>query len=155
MTAKTIRVTSVFPASVDVVWDKLQRLDTLQYIARPYAAFRPLDGAATAWRDGCVSRFALRLFGVIPLGVHTINVVAFSREALTVQTRESNKRVPVWNHKILIEPLGGNETAYTDEVELFAGFATPIVYAWSAMFYRHRQRRWRKLLKEAGQGNER
>jgi hypothetical protein len=149
MTTKTIRVTSVFPASVDAVWDKLQRLDTLQYIARPYAAFRPLDGAAMTWRDGCISRFALRLFGVIPLGVHTINVVMFSREALTVQTHESNKRVPVWNHQITLKPLGNDKTEYTDEVELFADFATPIVCAWSMAFYRHRQRKWRKLLKEA------
>jgi hypothetical protein len=148
MIHKNIRVTSVFPVSVDVVWDKLQRFDTLQYIARPYAAFKPLGGTAVTWREGDTSRFALRLFGVIPLGIHTIDVLTFDRETLTVRTREGNKRVPVWNHKILLKPLGGNKTEYTDEVELFAGFATPIVRAWSAAFYCHRQRKWRKLLKE-------
>jgi ligand-binding SRPBCC domain-containing protein len=149
MTRKIVRVTSVFPASVDVVWDKLQQLDTLQYIARPYATFEPQRETLTAWREGEISRFSLRLFGVIPLGVHTIHIVRFDREALTVQTREGNQCVPMWNHKINLKPLDNNKTEYTDEVELFAGFVTPMAYAWSVLFYRHRQRKWRKLLKEA------
>jgi len=34
-----VRKSSVFPASRDVVFEKLQKLDTLQSIAKPYAVF--------------------------------------------------------------------------------------------------------------------
>ncbi|MDR2531146.1 MAG: hypothetical protein LBC65_06365 [Oscillospiraceae bacterium] len=147
MRSNSVRVSSVFPASVDSVWDKLQRLDTLQFIARPYAVFKPLGDASLTWREGETARFSLWLFGVIPFGVHNINVVSFDRKTLTVQTREGNKFVPLWNHKITLKPLDGGNTAYTDEVELFASWVTPIVYVWSVMFYKHRQRKWCKLLK--------
>jgi len=147
--SRTVRVTSVFPAGADAVWERLQRLDTLRYIARPYATFDPLKNTSLVWRQGETSRFALRLFGIFYIGVHTINVVKFDRDTLTIQTREGNNRVPVWNHKIVLKRQGAAKTQYTDTVEIFAGWATPIVYAWGVMFYRHRQRKWRKLLKGA------
>jgi hypothetical protein len=144
---KIIKVSSRLPASVDEIWDKLQRFDTLQYIARPYATFAPIDGKDLIWREGETSRFKLRLFGFLPFGAHTINVVTFDRIAQTVQTREGNKRVPIWNHKITLKSLSDGETEYTDEVELFANRATSLVYVWGVIFYRHRQRKWRKLLR--------
>lgn len=42
-----VRKSTVFPASRDVVFEKLQKLETLQYIAKPYATFEPV-GAAVA-----------------------------------------------------------------------------------------------------------
>jgi hypothetical protein len=65
-----------------------------------------------------------------------------------VQTHESNERVSLWNHKITLEPLTNTETEYADEVELFASWATLPVSVWTTLFYRHRQRRWLRLLKK-------
>jgi hypothetical protein len=143
---KLISVSSRFPVSVDEIWDKLQRLDTLQYVAYPFATFTLMDGNDLIWREGETSRFKLRLFGFIPFGTHTINVITFDRAAKLVQTHESNKSVPIWNHRITLKYLTDDVTEYTDEVELSAGLATPFVYAWGMMFYRHRQRRWMKLI---------
>ena len=145
MKRKTIRRTTILPAGVEEIWDKLQQLSTLQYIAKPYATFRPLE-EMTVWQAGEVSHFSLKLFGFLPMGVHRIQVVEFDKARLTIYTNESNKFVPVWNHRILLEQLEDGACLYRDEVEIGAGILTPVVALWAGRFYRHRQRKWIRLL---------
>lgn len=146
---RIVCVSSIFPACADEVWDKLQHLDTLQYIAAPFATFEPLDKEKMIWRKGETAKFKLKLFGVFSFGVHIINVIQFDKNTYTVLTNEGNKSVPVWNHKISFEIIDEKSVRYTDEVELFAGWMTNIVYCWSRMFYRHRQKKWQQLLKSS------
>jgi hypothetical protein len=145
--SKTISISSVFPASVDEIWDKLQQIGTLQYIAAPYATFKPVGDMPLVWIEGGTSKLILNLFGFISLGVHTIHMKQFQKEALTIYTNESNKYVPVWNHRIVLQKTDSDEkTNYRDEVEIIAGWKTPIIVAWSRLFYKHRQKKWLTLL---------
>lgn len=144
---KIVSISSVFPASPEQIWSQLVKVETLQYIAAPYASFRPVNSdESMTWQKGAVSRFYLRIFGFISAGVHEIRVKEFNKTTYTIQTVESNKTVPVWKHKIVLKPIDTLSTCYTDEVELYAGWLTCIVYLWSKMFYRHRQRKWLQLL---------
>ena len=145
MKTKTIQVTSILPFSEDVIWENLMLFSTLKYITAPFATFTPINDVIV-WKEGEVFRFHLRLFGFIPMGVHEIKVIECNRETLSVYTHESNPRVPVWNHRILLEPCNDRTVRYTDEVEIQARWATPIVVVWSRVFYRHRQRKWKSLL---------
>ncbi|MBR2782961.1 MAG: hypothetical protein IKD93_02050 [Firmicutes bacterium] len=142
-----VRKSSVIPAPRDVVFTKLQKLETLQYIAKPYAAFEPVGAAAPVWTAGSTSAYRFLLFGVIPWGTHTIRIVRFDPEG--VSSREGNEHVPVWNHDITMIPIDENRTKYTDQVEIRAGWKTPFVWLWAKAFYAHRQRKWISLLKEA------
>ena len=143
-----VRKTSFFPAKRDVVFARLQRLETLQYIAAPYASFTPVDKSADfLWQVGSRSSYRFRLFGLIPYGTHTIRIERFDEEV--VQSRESNEHVPVWNHRITLRDLGAG-TEYTDEVEIKAGWKTPFIWLWAKAFYAHRQRKWIRLLKTDG-----
>lgn len=146
LNSKTIRISSLFPASTDEIWDKLQRLDTLQYITAPLATFKPIDTTGMKWIEGETSTFLLKIFSILPMGIHTIHVIQFNKDTLTVYTNESNKSVPIWNHKITLQTTDDATCCYTDEVELYAGWKTPIVFLWSKFFYKHRQRKWLKLL---------
>ena len=149
MKSKTIKICSEFPASVDEIWNMLRQMETLRYIAAPYVVFKPLKNAALIWKEGETSEFALRLFGFFNMGVHTINVIQFDKETLTVFTNEGNKYIPTWNHRIMLRKTEkAGFTSYCDEVEMSAGWKTPIVAVWGKMFYRHRQRKWLKLLIE-------
>ncbi|MDR1615864.1 MAG: hypothetical protein LBR98_02485 [Syntrophomonadaceae bacterium] len=144
---ETIQVSSVFKAPPEKIWPLLTHMDTLRYIASPYAAFVPAGKpSGETWRAGETYRFRLRVFGIIPLGVHTIRVQIFDHGKLRVQTAENNRFVPTWNHCITLEPEGISQTRYTDEVEIGAGRFTGLVRLWSAAFYRHRQKRWARLL---------
>ena len=141
----TVNKSSVFPASKQEIFEKLQKLKTLQHIAYPYATFTPTDGSTELiWKENTASKFYFKLFSFIPFGVHTINVVKFDIEE--IYTKESNIHVPIWNHKITLEEINENSTKYTDIVEIEAGWKTIFVYLWANCFYAHRQRKWKQLL---------
>ena len=140
-----VRKTSVFPASRRIVFSKLQELKTLQYIARPYAVFIPVSPAPSMWAVGNESCFRLKLWGIIPFGIHTIQVVRVDPGGIS--SRERNPHVPVWNHDIALIAVDEQHTEYTDSVEIHAGWKTFFVWLWAKAFYRHRQRKWIKALK--------
>ena len=64
-----------------------------------------------------------------------------------MNTNEHNTYVPTWNHKINLKDNGNGTTEYSDEVEIGAGWKTIFVWCWANLFYRHRQKKWIKLLK--------
>ena len=110
------------------MFKRLRQLSTLRYIAFPYAVFVPLNaGKDMLWQPGQRFEFRLRLFGVIPFGIYTINVLEFDMEK-GIYTEESNSHVPAWNHRISVEPVSSGSVRYTDEVEISAGRKTPVVY---------------------------
>ena len=139
-----VRKTSVFPASRETVFEKLQKLETLQTIAKPYATFEPMGENMGTWSVGSTSSYRFRLFGVIPFGIHTIHIVRFDPDGIS--SREGNGHVPVWNHDISLIPLDDSHTGYTDRVEIRAGWKTFFVWLWANAFYAHRQRKWLRLL---------
>lgn len=140
-----VRRTSIFPAARAEVFARLQRLETLQTIAAPYASFTPVEeSAGFKWQEGSVSSYRFKLFGLIPFGTHTIRIERFDMDV--VQSREGNAHVPVWNHRITLKALGAC-TEYTDEVEIRAGWKTFFVWLWAKAFYAHRQRKWIRLLR--------
>ncbi len=145
----TVQKSSVFPASRHTVFTKLRELRTLQFIAAPYVTFTALGGEGPLlWGPGIVSSYSLKLFGVLPFGIHTIRIDQFD-EVKGVSSRESNPHIPVWNHHITLSVLDDTHTEYTDRVEIGAGWKTLFVYLWACGFYRHRQRKWIKLLKHS------
>ncbi len=148
MKTKTIAVTTLLQAGKSEVFRRLQKLETLQYIAAPYATFIPLESNQDIeWEEGSTFYFRFYLFGIIPFGVHTIHVL-YSGEDTGISTEEHNNHVPIWNHRIYLESINQETTRYTDEVEIGAGWKTPFVALWAKAFYAHRQRKWRKLLSE-------
>ena len=141
-----VRRTSVFPAPRETIFEKLQKLETLQTIAKPYATFEPLGKNTGTWSVGSTSSYRFRLFGVIPFGIHTIHIVQFDPNRIS--SREGNEHVPVWNHDISLIQQDDSHTRYTDRVEIQAGWKTIFVWLWANAFYAHRQRKWVQLLEE-------
>ncbi len=140
-----VRRTSLFPAPRQEVFSRLQRLETLQAVAAPYASFTPTsEDTDQVLRVGGVSSYRFKLFGFIPFGTHTIRIERFDMDA--IQSREHNEHVPVWDHKITLRNAG-EKTEYTDEIDIKAGWKTPFIWIWAKAFYAHRQRKWIQLLK--------
>lgn len=139
-----VQKTSVFPTSREIVFENLRKLETLQYIASPFAIFEPVEDAGSVWAEGEKSSYRFRLFGIIPFGTHTIRIIRFSPDGIS--SREGNEHVPVWNHDITMVRLDDNHTKYTDRVEIRAGWKTVFVWLWANLFYAHRQKKWIRLL---------
>ena len=143
--------TSIFPASCEDVFGKLQKLKLLQYIVWPYATFTPIGEKISIWKAGTSSLYKLKLFGIIPFGIHQINVIRFDKDE-GIYTHEGNEHVPTWNHRIVLKAISEDQCLYSDIVEIEAGWKTIFVYLWAKCFYSHRQRRWINLLRRKGNG---
>jgi hypothetical protein len=143
----TVRVQSVFECPPEKVWAELQTSAVHREIIRPLMRFHALDapGAPERWSQGSTYRFRCYLFGVIPLGVHTILIERIDPVALEIQSREHEALVRHWDHLIRIRPTPDGHALYSDEIEITAGLLTPLVWAFAQWFYRHRQRRWRRI----------
>src|SRR5205814_10309082 len=85
------------------------------------------------------------LFGIIPLGTHTIFLERIDSEAREIQSRESEWLVRRWDHLIRVRPAADGQTLYSDEILIEAGWLTAFVWLFAHWFYRHRQRRWRRV----------
>jgi hypothetical protein len=89
----------------------------------------------------------LFVFGIVPIGVHTLRFEKVDQEAHEILTHEHDRLVARWDHVVSVRPLGENRSIYRDIIDIDAGSLTVLVWAWASWFYRHRQRRWRALAK--------
>ena len=143
------RISTVFDCTDEQLWRKIVEPKSLQFVAAPILHFEPLvagelDGE---WVVGKTYDLRLSLFGFLPAGEHRITLVSIDRAANLIESKESGLLAPVWNHTIRFHPLENGRLHYTDEIEIRAGLLTGLVWAFAHLFYRHRQRRWKKLLR--------
>lgn len=104
------------------------------------------------WVVGKTYGLRLSLFGFLPAGEHRITLERIDREANLIQSKERGALAPVWNHTIRFHPLEDGRLQYTDEIEIQAGLLTGVIWTFAHLFYRHRQRRWKRLLRSKMQG---
>lgn len=142
------RISTQFTCTEHELWQRISKPESLQFVASPLLSFTPvepgmLDGEWQVGRD-----YALKLYflNVIPMGRHCIQFVKVDREQNIISTRERGLLARVWNHNIFFEEIKPGLVSYTDEIEIRAGLLTPFVWLFAHVFYRHRQRRWKRLL---------
>lgn len=144
-----VHVETVLPCSADAAWSEVCKSSLLVEIASPLVTF-----AASAegpipetWCEGETVRIRSFLFGVLPLGTRTLFFEQIDPERRQIQTRERDRLVRRWDHLISLEEAAPGTVRYTDDVEIHAGMFTPGLWLFAMWFYRHRQRRWRRLAK--------
>jgi hypothetical protein len=143
------RISTTFDSTTQQLWDEISRPASLRFVAAPLLHFEPLvpgelDGE---WVVGKTYTLRLSLLGFLPAGEHRITLANIDREANLIESKESGALAPVWNHTIRFHPLENGQLHYTDEIEIQAGLLTGIIWVFAHLFYRHRQRRWKKLLR--------
>jgi hypothetical protein len=143
----TVCVQSVFDCPPEQAWAALQTSALHREVIWPLMRFRSLDAteAPERWSQGDTFHFRIYLFGVVPLGKHTILIERMDPVAREIQSREHSALVRRWDHLIRLVPAPDGRTLYSDEVQISAGLLTPLVWAFAHWFYRHRQRRWRRI----------
>jgi ligand-binding SRPBCC domain-containing protein len=140
-----VRVSTRLPAPAGVVWDTVQRTDTLRYVTRGLLGFRMDGDAPERLAEGETYRMRLLFFGLLPAWRHEIRVVRLDDTHREIRTEEHGGPVHTWRHRIAVDEEGWGSTRYLDEIEIAAGVATPFVWVYAQLFYRYRQRRWRRL----------
>lgn len=142
-----VDISSTLSCTYEQAVTEVQATRLLQYVARPIVHFSPVgkDAFPPAWTVG-THWVNLWLFGVLPLGRQAI-VISFPPVASGFALRDAGHSalIPTWDHLITIEQ-GKSAVVYRDRVEIRAGILTPFVWLFAEIFYRHRQRRWKKLV---------
>lgn len=138
-------VESILPYHADRAWAAVQKISLLQEVVQPLIEIRPLpdEQLPKHWATGQTVRCRLFLFRLIPLGVRTLHFERVDSATREIATREHDRLVRRWDHRIRVTPLNDATCKYSDEIEIEAGLLTPLVALFAKFFYRHRQRRWR------------
>lgn len=144
---RIVRVSTELPLSADRAFKHACRLQMMEYVMRPLIVFavsdEQRDHAAEQFPVGEQFEARLRLFGLIPLWKHRLTVVSVGGHEL--YTKEAGGPVRVWNHRLIFTPLGGDSCRYTDEIEVDGGVIGLFTALFVGIFFRHRQRRWRRV----------
>lgn len=144
-----IKLTTKLNASAAQVWTAVRKPRLLDYVAYPLQVFEPIEPATLpdVWPEG-QHLVRPRMFGMLPMGTQWIVISNVEDGPLRYRLRDDGhgSLMSRWDHMITVEPINASTCRYTDEVEVEAGVLTPFVAAFAHLFYRHRQRRWRKLV---------
>lgn len=148
-----IDLETLLSCDVETAWAHLRTTQLLHYVARPFLRFDPVEPPAlpAEWQPGRF-RVALRLLGALPLGTQWIGVEIPPEERTPegsihrLRDDGSSALASTWDHRITLRPEPGAGCRYRDEVEIRAGLATPLIWSFAQLFFRHRQRRWRRLV---------
>lgn len=150
------RIATTFDCTTEQLWDEISRPASLRFVSAPLLHFEPLVPGEldNDWVVGKTYALRLSLFGFLPAGEHRITLASIDRNANLIRSKESGALAPVWNHTIRFYPLEDGNLNYSDEIEIQAGLLTGFIWVFAHLFYRHRQRRWKKLLQGKKQGSK-
>ncbi len=134
------------PCSLERAIAEVKKPRLLMHVARPLLRFEPTRGTVVPEEWGEATYwFRLLFLGVLPLGDQAVSVtIQETVDGFTLRDNGHSRLIRRWDHLITIREANG-ATLYSDTVELDAGFATPVVWLFSRLFFAHRQRRWRRL----------
>lgn len=142
-----IDLSTVLPCSPSEVVRHLKSPRLFLYVAAPLLRVVPQEPPSfpEEWAEGTY-RVSVCLLGFLPLGSQAL-VVSFPALAggFSIRDNGCSPILRTWDHVITVEAAEGG-TLYRDRVTLQAGLLTPLVWAFMQVFFRHRQRRWRRLV---------
>ena len=143
--ARRITLTTPLPISADRAWWAVQQPALFLHVSAPLARFPQLAGRLDPWEAGETAETWVLVLGVIPAYRHRLTIAKVDEDARTVRTEEGGGPLRQWEHRISIDELDEGHCRYTDDLIIDAGRWTGTVVPAVRLFFRHRQRRWRRL----------
>ena len=141
--SRTVHVEHRYEASPDAVWARAKRFDELEQLSAGSVAYRGLPTAPVT--QGQTLRFDAKPFYARswkPYRVHMREVNDAERRFVS---EEEGAGVKLWRHTLSVVP-DGRGARQVDEIEIDAGWATPLVALLARRMYRKRDAPRRKLL---------
>lgn len=143
----TVTVTTVLDAPPHAIWRAVTTPAGFRFVTRGLVDLAGIDEHEHAvWEPGITVAGRLRVLGV-PFSNHRITLESIDHERRRLQSDEGGGPIRSWRHLIEVQAIDGDETRcrYTDTIEIRAGVLTPAIAGFAHVFYRLRQRRWRRL----------
>ena len=141
------KISSIFNTPADRAWSAIKESKTLLFVIKGFLGFKGADTFPEKWIEGQTEITRILFFGIIPGWKHKLHFAEISDVKREQFTEEGGGLISQWNHLIKVEPINSSQCRYTDEIDIKAGIFTPLVCFYARVFYRYRQLRWRKLIK--------
>ncbi len=135
-----------FNISADDAWKLLQQRDTFLYITRGFLGFSGSKNWPEKFYKDLLLHTRLIFYHIIPGWKHRLKIIQLDHLKYELFSNESGGPVRAWNHLIKIEPEAEHTCRYMDQIDIKAGILTPFIWGYAHLFYRYRQRRWKKLI---------
>lgn len=142
---RTVTVSTELPAPAKLIWPAVTTPHAFVHVAKGMLRFPAAERIGRPWQVGDDITGLTFLFGVIPFSKHRIRVETIDDEAMSMVSDEEGGIVRTWRHRLTTTPIDDWRCRYEDRIEIDAGALTPVVAAFAAVFYRYRQRRWKRL----------
>lgn len=141
-----VQVKSVFDCESKRLFDEIKKTKSLIYIAKPLIRFEPYNrNLIDKWQDGNYL-FSMYFLEFLPIGKQWI-VISIDDENMKIRDNGHSKLIKKWDHIISVEKINDKKSLYTDTIDIKAGFFTIFIFLYAHIFYRYRQSRWKKIIK--------
>ena len=146
-------VVSLLPCEPELAWEEVRHSRLLREVCYPLVTFLPAPGETlpVTWPEATVIKIRSYLLGLIPLGTRNLNFVQIDPHTRELHTEESDALVRRWDHVIAIAAAEPGFCRYRDEIEVEAGWLTPLVWLFARCLYAHRQFRWQSVARRLAQ----
>lgn len=140
-----VLVETTLDAPPAAIWQAVNTPAAFRFVTQGLVSVDGVDEVDT-WGTGATVAGRLRVLGV-PFSRHRITVESIDDDRRALQSDEAGGPVRSWRHMITVDEVPGDpdRCRYTDRIVIDAGLLTPAVVAFAHVFYRARQRRWRRL----------
>lgn len=147
-----INIETHFASNFETITNYVMFSKTLDYIAKPMVVFEPIDpnGFPENWKNGEYLA-KMKLFGIIPFSSQTIVIEKIKEKnpnEFILRDNGFSSLINTWDHWIFIRKTKNeNLVRYIDRIEIHAGILTIFIVIFASIFYRWRQFRWKKLIR--------
>ena len=142
---RTISISTELDAPADVVWRAVKTPQAFVHVAKGMLRYPAAERVDRPWQMGDQLDGWTFLFGVVPFSVHHLAVASIDDQRRVLVSHEHGGLVRTWHHTLVVTAVDDASCRYEDRIAIDAGLLTPVVVLYASIFYRHRQRRWRRL----------
>lgn len=140
---RTVRLTHEYPVDADRLWALATDLDALAGVSGRLVRFEGLPSGHC--RTGQVIDLRVSLFGLLPWRPYRMRVISCDDAARRLVSEEEGMGVALWRHRLSVDATEAG-ARLTDEIEIEAGWKTPLVARWARMLYARRDAPRRRML---------
>lgn len=128
-----------------VVWDLAISYAALHYVCAPLLTFEgaPVTGRIQPGDDLSVR---VRLFGRLPPQDYRMHLIECDDAAMRFVSDETGAGVERWRHRLQVTATDQG-ARIDEEIEIEAGWLTPVFVRWARYLYRHRHPRRLAILR--------
>jgi len=150
---KEVRITKMkldvscdLPCELAQAKQAVKTLGLLNYVATPVMQFECVDSLEEKTNlEARIYIMKAKLFGFLPLGLHTMEFSYLdSIDQFVMRDNGRSGLCKKWDH-IMTFQKREQGVHYRDGADIQAGILTPLIWLFALFFYKHRQRRWKRL----------